>query len=142
MGNRQNGAERSRALWAWGPVVLYMGVIFALSSQSTLPQVPVVLSWDKLQHSTAYGVMALLALRAWTRWPLVRARNPYLPPLIITALYGMFDEFHQHFVPGRSSDPFDWAADVIGASMALGIAWLIYRRKIRSGASRCSTKEG
>ena len=33
----------------------------------------------------------------------------------IAASYGVFDEVHQLFVPGRSGDLYDWFADVSGA---------------------------
>ncbi len=33
----------------------------------------------------------------------------------IASVYGVTDEFHQIFVPGRSCDPADWAVDTIAA---------------------------
>ena len=31
------------------------------------------------------------------------------------SVYGITDEFHQTFVPGRNADLFDWFMDIIGA---------------------------
>lgn len=45
--------------------------------------------------------------------------------LALAALWGWIDELHQTVVPGRTTDPFDLAADVLGA--ALGI-WFFLRR--------------
>jgi len=39
--------------------------------------------------------------------------------LIVVMLYGGMDEFHQHFVPGRSVDVYDFLADTIGALIAI-----------------------
>ena len=39
--------------------------------------------------------------------------------------YGISDEFHQSFVPGRTPDVLDWLADTSGALLAaLLLAWL------------------
>ena len=36
------------------------------------------------------------------------------------ALYGVTDEWHQLYVPGRVSDPADWIADVVGLVLGYG----------------------
>ena len=52
-------------------------------------------------------------------------RNPERPNwkaiiggvIIAIALTGCLDEYHQSFTPGRSgNDPYDWLADVLGAT--------------------------
>jgi VanZ family protein len=40
------------------------------------------------------------------------------------ALYGVTDEFHQRFVAGRTSDPFDLAFDILGGLLG-GALYLI-----------------
>lgn len=36
--------------------------------------------------------------------------------VVVIALIGALDEYHQSFTPGRSgNDPFDWLADLLGA---------------------------
>ena len=37
----------------------------------------------------------------------------------IASLYGISDEFHQSFVPGRTPDVVDWLADTSGALLAV-----------------------
>ena len=39
--------------------------------------------------------------------------------MIIVTFYGMLDEFHQSFIPGRSMEFFDWLADFLGAAAGI-----------------------
>ena len=59
-----------------------------------------------------YGVLAALLLRATGKAPL---------SLLIAGLYGVSDEVHQHFVPGRSASAWDALADVLGAGIVCGM---------------------
>lgn len=75
--------------------------------------------WDKLAHA---GVFALLAMA------MGYASGLRGLALLLLAFggalgVGVVDEWHQLFLPGRSADMDDLAADAIGA--ALG-AWAIY----------------
>ncbi|KNZ42518.1 VanZ family protein [Acetobacterium bakii] len=45
--------------------------------------------------------------------------------LLICMLYAMSDEFHQHFVLGRSAELRDVLIDITGAALGILIAWLI-----------------
>ena len=44
--------------------------------------------------------------------------------VILAALYGLSDEIHQAFVPGRMADPWDWMADGFGAAIGAA-AWAV-----------------
>ena len=111
-----------RAVLGWAPAILWFGLIFFLSSQSTLPS-PGHVS-DKQAHAFTYGVLAVFCLMGLTGW---RTRHvagaSLLGAFIITVLYGVSDEFHQSFVPGRTPDAADVMADAIGAALALTGAW-------------------
>ena len=50
---------------------------------------------------------------------------------VIASLYGVTDELHQIFVPGRTCDPLDWVVDTIAALLAavLVAAFLKLREK-------------
>jgi VanZ family protein len=49
-------------------------------------------------------------------------------PVAIALLYGITDEWHQSYVPGRSPDVRDVVADTVGAVLAmLVVAWLVRR---------------
>jgi len=111
-----------------------MGVIFALSAQSRLPEPPGpwILSWDKAQHCTAYFIMGLLIFRAAGRIPMWKGMPASLQTVLAGVLYGTLDEVHQHFVPGRSTDPFDLMADTTGLILAGVVATLfVYTQTLR-----------
>jgi VanZ family protein len=106
----------------WGPVALYMALIFALSSLWRPPGVPGRLS-DEAGHVVLYFGLGALLVRAlaggWTA--VVTVRTAALATLIAT-LYGASDELHQHFVPFRQMAALDVVADGIGAASAAAVA--------------------
>jgi len=100
---------------------LWMGVIFWLSSQPTLPSPPEAwldLLLKKGAHMIVYGILAMLWYhcnpRRWgsKRWIYVAAWG-------LSVLYAFSDEFHQSFVPGRHATMWDVGVDSIGAAAAL-----------------------
>lgn len=111
-----------RSLQLWAPVALYMAVLFWLSSQPVLPGASLTPDWT--QHGLAYAGLALVTLRAMARgrWSGVRGMAIVATWIIVT-LYGVSDEFHQSFVPARTSDIRDVVADGTGAALALAGAW-------------------
>ena len=72
--------------------------------------------YDKVVHFVIYGLFAVLLSRDLAqvtgggRW-----RTAFLA-FAIAGAFGAVDEWHQGFVPGRSTDPADWRADSIGAA--------------------------
>lgn len=104
------------------PATLWAALIFFLSSQPSLPS-PDNLS-DKHMHAIVYGVLACLCLLGFTggRWRSI-AGATVLAALVTTVLYGISDEVHQSFVPGRTPDVADVVADAAGAAIALAGAW-------------------
>ena len=71
---------------------------------------------DKLEHAVEYFILALLLLRA-LKHSLVK--RPFLMSIIIASLYGITDEIHQLFVPGRFFAVSDMLANTFGASLIL-----------------------
>lgn len=51
---------------------------------------------------------------------------------IFSAVYGILDEYHQSFVPGRSVEFYDFLADCGGALLYISIFWLVQRRNGKS----------
>jgi VanZ family protein len=107
-------------LHRWGPALLWAAAVFAVSSRPTLPHLPSVLGWDKLQHCAAYAVGGALIARALGAGP----RQALLAALL-GSLYGVSDEVHQLFVRNRNSDVVDWAADTLGVLAGVGL-WHLY----------------
>jgi VanZ family protein len=107
-----------------------MAVIFAGSSLSKLPDVPGGFS-DRVAHACEYAVLGLVLARALggPRW-LSITLPPVVGAVVLAALYGVSDECHQLFVPGRQFDVHDMIADAFGASASTGVlwAWGIIRR--------------
>lgn len=113
-----------------------MGGIFFLSHQTgsnfSLQKIPHI---DKLLHCLLYTVLGLAAFLALS--PQFRQQRPLLASAAVVLFcffYGMSDEFHQYFIPGRRCDFFDVLADASGGVLAsclrLGLATL---DKIRVG---------
>jgi VanZ family protein len=104
--------------WIWGPVVAYLAVIFYFSSQSQV-------GWareypDKALHAIEYMGLALLFARALNGGLAMPVPARYLVLAWVLCLaYAASDEFHQAFVPGRTSDWRDAAADCAGAAVGL-----------------------
>lgn len=103
----------------------WMAVLFYLSHQPTLETPALFPGQDKLFHALAYGVLGFLLLGslapATDGFTSLQIRNS----ILIASLYGISDEFHQYFIPGRSSDVWDWVADTLGAVIAVSLlAWM------------------
>jgi VanZ family protein len=120
-------------LWLWLPVALDAALIFFLSSIPRLPSPPGPFS-DKHFHFASYALFATLLVRALAsaRFRNVTGRIAIIAILLAT-FYGMTDEIHQIFVPGRTAALDDLAADALGAVTAAGLllAWAIIRRQRR-----------
>jgi len=107
-----------RRIAVWTPVFLYMAFIFYLSSQTAVPgpSTPPFPHYDKVIHMVMFGVLSLLFFGAWKY---EKTSSPYVYAIIFTIMYGVLDEFHQSFVPGRTPDVFDAVADGIGSLIVL-----------------------
>jgi VanZ family protein len=122
----------ARALRAGWPALAWAGLIFLVSHQSRpLPIAPPFDHADKVVHALVFGLLSALAARA-----LLAAGQPGRRALWIAvaaaSLYGAADEWHQSFVPGRDSDPRDWAADTAGAIAGAALVAGLPRRKSRA----------
>jgi VanZ family protein len=99
-----------------------MALIFFASSLSN-PPTPADVS-DKSLHFAAYFMLGLLTVRAVLGGVPARVtRRGAMLALLIAIGYGVFDEGHQYFVPGRSADVFDLLADSAGVAAALVVCW-------------------
>ena len=120
------------AVWLYGPVAAYCLILFVLSDQPTLPSTP---GGDLVAHFAAYTVLGVLTFRAVAlsgRWARLKV---FLCSAIGSALYGLSDEFHQSFVPGRFATLEDVIADSLGGLFGAACALFLYK-KTESGAWR------
>lgn len=94
---------------------------------------------DKFVHAFLYGGLAFLLWAALTPMrtrPLAGLWRSWLAAVGIPALLGLLDEVQQGFRPGRSSDPWDWVADLSGALLAALAGRLIWEFLWRRGEAR------
>ena len=103
--------RESRIFWIL--TVSYMGLIFFLSSLHgfSLPELPE--NSDKFIHMVAYMPLGFLFYMSLIKSGF--GRYGFALAMLLTVLYGVTDEFHQAFVPGRYATIGDVMADSIGA---------------------------
>lgn len=103
----------------WLPVLAYVSLIFAVSSQPHLQSPLTFANGDKLAHLGEYLVLGLLLVRA-VRASLRLSRPLFAAMIVIgiVVVVGASDEFLQSFIPGRQSDILDLLADVLGGAIA------------------------
>jgi VanZ family protein len=98
-------------------------------SQQTDPRVIHYLNvfFRKSAHIIVFGVLAILIYQS-----LKRSSYSYLIALLLTFLYAIFDEWHQSFVPERTSAFKDVLFDTFGACIALLFLYIISRGKTQA----------
>jgi VanZ family protein len=118
------------------PAIMVMAGIWFLSSQSTLPKPKGPLGFDKVQHFIAYFVLST-AIGLWfsSGRPRKRQWKPVLISAVTASVYGIIDEIHQYFVPGRDCNVWDWLADSVGAVFG-GLAVLFLFRMVSRHRAR------
>jgi len=139
-------------LWYWVPAVAWMTMVLfassdAFSAKHTGEVLRAVLAWTfgqidaltfgrvhflirKSAHFTEYAILSALWFRAlrvhlnslWRiRWALLG--------LVISLSVAVLDEWHQSFVPSRTSSAHDVVLDFCGACFAQLVIWYVLRRK-------------
>lgn len=152
-----NSTSILNRLWRYGPVIIWASLIFLfstnlMSGSNTSTIVRPLLLWvypsfsdaalalvhgliRKAGHFVEYAILALLLARALltssreflrTRW--------FAVTLLFVGLYALSDEFHQSFVPTRTSSIYDSLIDTAGGLAALAlVAWIRRVRNRRVG---------
>ncbi len=123
--------ESIDSIIGWPLLVAWLVLIFALSS---IPNRIIVVGppgfpFDKIAHAVAFGVLAFiitwLARRRWRSVALAMALG-----VVLSTLYGVTDELHQIYVPGRDAGLPDLAANAVGAIIGALVAGVLMRRRI------------
>ncbi len=132
----------------WLPVVIWLGLIFAgstdaLSAEQTSRILVPFLRWldpqisfatiaaihfalRKLGHLTEYAISAALLWRALRRGTNLQAKMSilFLLAWLAAAIFAVTDEFYQSFVPSRTASPIDVMIDLCGAMIGLIICMM------------------
>ena len=107
----------------WIPAFFIMGVSWYLSSLSQIEYIPQFFNADKLVHLVCFAGFSF-----WVSFALnIKTYKSFWIPTIIVSTYGIIDEIHQHFTPGRYVSFFDWTCDTIGAILGSLIFVLVYK---------------
>ncbi len=115
----------------------YMGIIFLLSSIHGDTSPTTVESITRILKAIVYNGahVPLFALLAWLWcWSLagwnIALNKRLVLAFCLTAIYGVSDEWHQSFTPGRDTSFLDVMLDMLGAYLAV----LFYRGQQRTTA--------
>lgn len=111
----------------WVPVYAYMGLVFSLSSMPNPMALPEA-SWalfvfgnaaTYVLHTLEYiGLSLLLGVAFRHSQHNFLVKHSYILGFIVASLFGISDELHQLFVPGRECSIWDMGADSLGALIA------------------------
>lgn len=106
----------------WKLALIWAVVIFMLSSipGRAFPDAA-VFRYDKVLHALVYSVLGAFCCLALP----VPRRFAVPCAALVAVLYGLTDEFHQVFVPGRSADLHDVVADGVGGLLGATAAALL-----------------
>jgi len=107
-----------------GPLVLWL---FPNTSPETLDIIHGITR--KLGHFTEYALLAFLAARAFrtSSKSLLRYRW-FVVAFALVAVYALFDEYHQSFVPSRTASIIDSFIDMSGGLTMLLLIWKRHKR--------------
>lgn len=137
----------------WMPAIVWMALIFigstdVLSAEHTSRFLVPILRWldpqiswatlnaiqtitRKLGHVTEYAILAALMWRALRGGMVWKSKTSILFAIvwIACAVFAASDEFHQSFVPSRTSSFHDVMIDICGALIGLSICIALATRK-------------
>lgn len=142
--------KRATLVLSWLLVVVIAAVIFFMSSRNANELnhetgiVSAIKTWLMQQTNMLFGhsvdvspighftEFCLLgaALANALRWHLPLQKSAGAA-IILGSLYGVTDEIHQIFVPGRSCDPADWLVDTIATMVGVLIISLCVRQRLK-----------
>lgn len=153
-GALSDARRRAARLWRYGPLLLWIGLIFFastgnLSAPNTSRIIRPLLLWlspgiteaallqvhflvRKTAHFTEYAILALLAARAFIPSSRVLLRRRWwLASLALVASCALLDEYHQSFVSTRTGTIYDSLLDISGGACALALVavWRALRRR-------------
>jgi VanZ family protein len=120
--------ERNKNLFVYGPLWFYWVILFIATTIPGKYQPDLGVS-DKIEHFSAYMVLAVFLSLAYTFQTKFKgiSNKPFLFTFLTIFGYGIIDETHQLFIPGRYCDWKDLTADVIGGLVGITFVYVIIR---------------
>lgn len=121
----------NRPKFLWFLIFTYMSLIFYLSSIPYPPRPAEGIGIKKIQiveHVIEFGILGVLlflGFRALKFWNF--REKAFIFALIFGIFYGIIDEFHQYFVPGRYAE----LSDIIANSLGVLLGILFVKLKLR-----------
>ncbi|MGB5306062.1 MAG: VanZ family protein [Gammaproteobacteria bacterium] len=123
--------NRTAGLFYLMLAILYMAGIYRLSAipgDAGAAGLGGIIAWtppaiQNLLHIPLFGILAWLWYRTLAGW-ITRLPAVYVLVFIVTAGFGVLDEWHQLTIPGRYASLTDIALNTLGTVVAL---WLIAR---------------
>lgn len=121
--------EKRKVYLVYVPLILYWILLFTATSLPAA-NVPSIAVSDKIKHFSAFfGLSVLLSLTLLYQKKVLLFKKYFLAAaVIITSFYGLLDEIHQSFVPGRNSEFLDWVADSLGAAAGVLLVYYLLKK--------------
>jgi len=113
----------------------WAALIYYLSDQPGLNITPLFPQQDKVLHLIAYGVLGFLSMGSCKANGCRHQAFHYWLVVTLVGVYGVLDEVHQYFVPGRQSDILDVLADISGGLLGAGLMLLLLRKYMQATAA-------
>lgn len=117
-----SGSRRPPVWPGWTILTLWTWLLFYLASAPAglFPRMPLWgIPWDKIVHAIEWALWSgALAVTLTRQFPGLESRRLFLWTVSAAAVGALAHEVYQIHVPGRSCDPVDWLADMIGAILA------------------------
>ena len=118
---------------SWIITLIIVVMIFYISSIEFEPSVP---GGGISIYPTLYHIVAFFFLALFLSISMVRGKNTglFFLVIILSVTYGISDELHQFFVPGRNTSISDVFLDSVGIVFAI-ISYFIYieyRKRIKT----------
>ena len=111
------------------PPILWAGLIFFVSSLPSESIQKIGVSFDDfILHTIEYSIFGFLLSRAFLKENYQLNWKINIMIILIGVLYGLSDEFHQSFVPGRYTELSDFIADSSG--VMIGLILFLFKGRI------------
>lgn len=110
----------------WIPVIVWAGVIFLFSTLVVVksPEFNLVdFIVKKSAHFVEYAILALLLYRALINTTRLSKKKAGMLTVLFIVFYGISDEYHQSFTPGREPAIRDILIDSLGGATSLFLIW-------------------